>query len=184
MITTYGNDVCEVERVAEGFLTVLDGVELLGCAAYTALDSAVDIGDSMRQGIEEAVLNGDPRLTGLDGAMEYYASVATIVALSVFGTPPTTILATLVKPGFERAQESRRSTTASWTPQLDGRKHIQRGSPDSFTRQRSQYPPDHRRYPRLRPAHRLEGSRRNNPLRSLHDHRTKGNQGGRGLLRP
>lgn len=83
MTTTYEDEVREVERVAEEYLTVLEGLELLGRAADTFLDMAADCCDTMREGIDEAILIGDPRPSGPDGAVEYYASRGTIIALSV-----------------------------------------------------------------------------------------------------
>ena len=46
---------------------------------------AVDFDDTLREGIEEAILNGDPSPAQPDGAIEHLASVATVVALTVLG---------------------------------------------------------------------------------------------------
>ena len=83
MTTTHERNDRDVDRVAEDLLTELDGLELLGRAVDVILDRAVASDDTLRESIEEAILHGDPRPTGPDGAIQYYASVATVAAFTV-----------------------------------------------------------------------------------------------------
>lgn len=78
MATTNPQDARAGGRAADHFVTVLAGLEIIGQAAATI----VDWGDTLREDIDEAILNGDPRPTGTVEAIEYYAPVATIAALS------------------------------------------------------------------------------------------------------